>query len=651
MKKLVATMMMVAMMACNGVEQKKESTIIGKQVVDIESRQMTPEILWAFGRVGNVSVSPDGERIAYTVTHYDISENRSNADIYIMDVDGGNKKQLTQTATREGALAWLPSGEAIAFLREGVLWIINPDTGKENQVSDIKDKIEGFVYSPAGDKILFVIPTKVEKYNGAEIHADLSKANVYIYDDLMYRHWDTWKDGTYNHIYVGVIDAGKVSIVEDIMSDEPHDAPLKPFGGTEEIAWNPDGKTIVYTCKKLTGKAYAFQTNSNLYAYNLDNKQTRLLTPNMPGYDNNPQFSPDGSKLLWTSMRRAGFEADKERIMIMDWPSGAKRDVSTMLDASPSAIKWSADGRTLYLTAPYQEAHQIHKLDISTSHISRMTDGNHDYQGVQIAGDVLIATRATSVCPAEIYRVSMTDGKGEDISLINKELIDKLNVPSVEKRFVTTTDNKQMVTWVVYPPNFDKSKKYPVLLMCTGGPQGVLGPSFSYRWSYMLMASQGYIVVVPARRGTSGSGQEWCDAISTNHGTQDEADLLSAIDEISKEPFVDRQRIGAMGASYGGYSVFHLAGTHNGRFSAFFAHCGIFNTEFKYATTEEMFFAEWENGGAPWETNNKTAQTSFSHSPHLLVNNWDTPIMVVHGEKDYRIPYTQGMAAFNLHYS
>ena len=642
---------MAAMMAFNSAAQKgdekNKDVLIGKPDVRIENGQMTPEVLWAFGRVGNVCVSPDGKRIAYTITYYSIPENKSNAEIYVMDANGGNKKQLTQTVAREGALAWTPSGKAIAFVREGKLWNINPDTGVETQVSEIKEAIDGFIYSPTEERILFVISTKLEKYTGAEIHADLPKANVYIYDDLMYRHWDTWKDGSYNHIYIGAVKAGKVAEVEDIMPGEPYDAPLKPNGGTEDITWSRDGKTIVYTCKKLTGKAYAFETNSNLYACNIESKQTRLLTPNMPGYDNHPQFSPDGSKLLWLSMKRAGFEADKERMMIMDWPQGTMKDVSETLDASPGSMKWTADGKAIYFTAPYQEAHQIYRLDVPNGKITRLTDGNHDYQGVQIAGDALIATRTTSVCPAEIYRISPKNGVGEDISLINKELMGRLNVPTVEKRFVTTTDNKQMVMWVVYPPKFDATKKYPVLMMCTGGPQGVLGPTFSYRWNYMLMASQGYIVIVPARRGTSGSGQEWCDAISKNHGTQDEQDLLAAIDAIAKEPYVDKARMGAMGASYGGYSVFHLAGTHQGRFRAFLAHAGIFNMEFMYATTEEMFFEEWESGGAPWDKSNKIAQNSYAHSPHLLVNNWNTPIMIVHGEKDFRVPYSQGMAAFN----
>ena len=642
---------MLAMMACNTTEQKKEGatnqTVIGAPEVKIENGQMTPEVLWSFGRVGNVSVSPDGKRIAYTVTYYSIPENRGNADLYIMDADGGNKKQLTRTAASEGAVAWTPSGKAIAYLREGKLWNIAPDGSSEKQVSDIEQSIEGFLYAPAGDKILLVIPTKIEKCMNSDIYEDLDKAKAYVYDDLMYRHWDTWKDGSYSHLYLGDVKGDKVTAVEDIMPGEPFDAPVKPFGGTEQIAWSPDGSVIVYTSKKLSGRDYAFQTNSNLYAYTLADKQTRLLTPDMPGYDQNPQFSPDGKTLLWSSMRRGGYEADKERMMMMEWPNGQMVDVSDSLDASPSSLQWTPDGKTIYLTAPIKEAYQIFAFDVAARTFRQLTDGNQDYQHVALAGDKLIATRTTLVDPAEIYSVDPATGKGTDLSQVNKDLLSKLNLPTFEKRFVTTTDNKQMVTWVVYPPKFDASKKYPILLMCTGGPQGVLSPSFSYRWSYMLMAAQGYVVVVPARRGTSGSGQEWADAISKNHGTQDEQDLLAAVDEICKEPWADKDHVGAMGASYGGYSIFHLAGTHKGRFKAFLAHCGIFNSEFMYPTTEEMFFDEWENGGAPWDKDNKVAQNTYAHSPHLMVKNWNTPIMVVHGEQDFRVPYSQGMAAFN----
>jgi dipeptidyl aminopeptidase/acylaminoacyl peptidase len=656
MKKIAVILTMAAMVACSGSEKtatqsensSKSDIYIGRQDIKIENRHETPEVLWAFGRVGDVAVSPDGKQVVYTVTYYSIAENKSNSDIYIMDSDGNNKKQLTKTTRKENSLAWLPSGKAIAFLRDGKLRNIDPVSGAETQVSDIEDAIDGFLYSPQEDKIMLAISTKIEKHSGSEIHEDMDKSNVLIYDDLMYRHWNLWEDGSFNHIYIADIQGGKITSATDIMAGEPFHAPTRPFGGMEETAWSLDGKTVIYTCKKLKGKDYAFSTNTDLYAYNLETKETKLITPGLPGYDKNPQFSPDGTKLLWSSMKRAGFEADKERMMIMDFPACTNfRDVSESLDASPSSIVWAADGNRLFLTAPWQEAHQIFKLDLADNTFTRLTDGMHDYQNIRLAGEALVATRTTYVNPAEIYRVNPVDGQGVDISQINADLLSKIDIPTVEKRFIKTTDGKDMVTWVVYPPNFDRSKKYPLLLICTGGPQGVLGPSFSYRWNYMLMASQGYAVVIPARRGTSGSGQEWNDAISKNHGEQEERDLLSAIDAISKESWADKDRIGATGASYGGYSIYHLAGTHKGRFKAFLAHCGIFNMEFMYTTTEEMFFEQWETGGAPWEKDNAVAQRSYSHSPHLLVKNWDTPIMVVHGEHDFRVPYSQGMAAFN----
>ncbi|MDR2474134.1 MAG: S9 family peptidase [Tannerella sp.] len=650
MKKIPAIIIMATLVACNGAEHKttKEQaiTIIGKPDVKIENRHLTPEVLWAMGRVGNTCVSPDGKRIAFTVTYYSISENRGNADIYVMDADGSNRRQLTKTVKGEAALTWLKSG-LIAFLREGKLWNIDPDSGAETQVSAIEQSIDGFIYSPDELKALLVIPTKLDNYAGKERYKDLDKANALIYDELMYRHWNEWKDGNYNHIYIATLKDGKISDAEDIMPGEPYDSPTKPFGGTEEIAWSPDGKTIVYTCKKLKGKEYAFSTNTDLYAYSLADKSVKNLTPDMPGYDKYPQFSPDGSMLLFTSMKRAGYEADKERIMLMNLATGVIKDVSEALDASPASLLWSNDGTTIYLSAPDKEAHQIFKLNPANGEFTKLTDGNVDYQNIRLAGNSLIATRTQHIKPAEIFSINPSTGEAKELSFVNKELLEKIDIPTVEKRFVTTTDNKQMVTWVVYPPNFDKSKKYPLILICTGGPQGVLGPSFSYRWNYMLMASQGYVVVAPARRGTSGSGQEWCDAISKNHGEQEERDLLAAIDAVAKEPWADENRIGAAGASYGGYSIFHLAGTHKGKFKAFLAHCGIFNMEMMYVTTEEMFFEQWETGGAPWEENNAAAQRSFSHSPHLLVKNWNTPIMIVHGEHDYRVPYSQGMAAYN----
>jgi len=647
--KFILILMMTALITgAADAQEQKQANIIGAPDVKIENGVMTPEVLWAFGRVGNVCISPDGKRIAFTVTYYSIAENKGNAEIYVMDTNGAGKKQLTWTQAKENLLAWHPDGQRICFLRDGALWSIRPDDGKETQLSSISQPIEGYVLSPAGDKALFAINTKVESFKSADIYSDLDKSEAFAYNDLMYRHWDTWADGNYSHLYIGSFNETQtIDKVEDLMPDEPYDTPTKPFGGMEEVAWHPNGQSLVYTCKKLKGKEYAFQTNSNLYHYDLTTKQTRLLTPGMYGYDRLPVFSPDGSKLLWLSMERAGFEADKERILIMDWPDGKFRDYSVQLDASPESLAWATDGKTVYLTAPFQEAHQIYRLTLKDGTFTRLTDGDHDYHGLQMAKDALIAVRTTSVCPAEIFRVDLKSGKEEELSFVNRDILAKLAKPTFEKRFITTTDGKQMVTWVIYPPGFDRNKKYPMLLMCTGGPQGVLGPSFSYRWNYMLMASQGYVVVAPARRGTSGSGQEWCDAISKNHGTQDEADLLAATDALSKEPWIDENRMGATGASYGGYSIFHLAGTHKGRFKAFLAHAGIFNMEMMYATTEEMFFETWEAGGAPWEKENPVALSSYAHSPHLLVRNWDTPIMITHGEQDFRVPYSQGMAAYN----
>lgn len=640
---------MTALLSGNGAAQPAGAApTAGRQDAMIENRQMTPETLWAFGRLGSFAVAPDGKRIVYTTTHYDIPENSGFSDLYIMDADGANVKRLTATAARESAPAWLPSGREVAFLRDGILWNIDPDSGTERQVSHLREPVLGFLYAPAGDKILLVVAVKVEGYSAADRYPDLDKANALRYDDLMYRHWDAWKDGVYSHFHVSSLTSGGlVTEAEDIMPGEPYDAPMKPFGGTDDAAWHPDGKTVVYACKKLSGTDFAFRTDANLYEYDTVSKRTRLLTPDSPGYDHHPLFSPDGSQLLWLSMRRAGFEADRERILVADRATGAVKDVSEALDASPGSLQWTGDGRALYFTAPHEEAHQIYRLDLRDGNMRRITDGLHDYQNVQIAGDALIAARTTFVDPAEIFSVRPADGSTRQLSFINGDLLENIDRPTFEKRFVTTTDNRRMVTWVIYPPAFDRTKKYPALLICTGGPQGVLGPSFSYRWNYMLMAAAGYVVVVPARRGTSGSGQEWCDAISKNHGTQEEQDLLSAIDAVAAEPWIDADRIGAAGASFGGYSVFRLAGVHGGRFKAFLAHCGIFNMEFMYATTEEMFFEEWETGGAPWDADNAVAQSSFARSPHLLVKQWDTPIMVVHGQKDFRVPYSQGMAAFN----
>ncbi len=651
-KKLTLCLTAATMLAaCGGGEKKtNEEKVIGKKDVTLTNKLMQPETLWLFGRLGDMVVSPDGKQVAYLVTWYDLEENKSNTDIYMMDVNGENKKQLTQTAAREANLQWRPDGKVLGFLRDGQLWEMNPDGSNQQQLSNVEAGINGFIYAPTMDKVLYAIDTKMENVTGADIFPDMPKSEVYVYEDLMYRHWDSWADGNVSHIYVAGYKESKVEAPVDIMANEPYDSPMKPFGGMEEICWSPDGKTIAYTCKKLKGKAYALTTNSEIYLYNTDSKETKLLTEGMMGYDKQPLFSPDGKKLAWVSMEREGYEADKERLFIYDFEKGTKEDYSTGFDASAESLQWTPDGKSIYFVACVNQTYRVYRLDLDGHSITQVSkDGFFDYQHpCPVDGTTMLASRTDMTHPAEIYKLDLATGEGSNISEINKALLDQLTLPTIEQRMVKTTDGKEMITWVVLPPSFDKSQKYPVIMMCTGGPQGPVSQSYSYRWNYALMASQGYVVIYPARRGVSGSGQAWTDAISKHHGEQEERDLFAAADDIAQEPWVDANRMGAAGASFGGFSIFHMAGTHNHRFKALLAHAGIFDFQAMYTTTEEMFFENWEKGGAPWDIGtNKEVARVFAQSPINFVKKWDTPIMIVHGGKDFRVPYSQGMAAYN----
>lgn len=654
MKKLITSALLVAALISCGTtdKQKKDSpVIIGKKEIKLTSNLMTPEILWDFGRVGNVKVSPDGKKIAYTTTWYDIAENKGNTEVYAMNADGTNQKQLTRTAVGEGALQWHPNSEYIAFIRGGQIFEIKADGSDERQVSDLGElKVSEFLYAPTGDKLLMTIETKITNTIASDIYPDMPKSEAYITNDLMYRHWDTWEDGYFSHIYISDYVNGKlVGTPVDINKDEPYDTPLKPFGGIDDISWSPDGKMIAYTSKKLSGKAYTITTNSNIYLYTLATQETKMLSEGMMGYDSHPSFSPDGAKLLWLSMEREGYEADKDRILIYDMATGNKEDYSKLFDSSPSSIVWKKDGSAIYLTACFDQTYRIFRLDFSTGLFTQITqDGFFDYQNVQISEENLIATRTQMTCPAEIYKVDINSGEATELSFVNKELLAQLKMPTIEKRYVKTTDNKDLLVWVLLPPDFDKTKKYPAIMMCTGGPQGPVSQSFSYRWNFALMASNGYVTVYPARRGVSGNGQEWTDGVCRDHGGQPERDLLSAIDNIAQEPWVDESSLGAAGASYGGFSVYWLAGNHNKRFKAFLSHAGIFDFQSMYATTEETFFENWEKGGPYFDKTNSAAQRSLKQSPINFIEKWDTPIFVVHGEKDYRVSYTQGIEAYNL---
>lgn len=645
---IVLIALLLSFVACKVTTEPKEELIGPNKSVDPKGL-LTPEVLWSFGRLGEVAVSPDNKFIAYTVTWFSIDKNKGNSELFVMSADGSNKSQLTFTNAHEFNPLWV-NENTIAFLStEGgisQIWTINRDGSNLKKVDGFSEDINGFKLSPNGKKLLFIAEVKVGN-DVADIYPDLPKTSGMIINDLMYRHWDTWEDSLFSHVFVADFSMEKIENIKDIMPNEPYDAPLKPFGGMEEISWNSDGTAVAYTCKKMVGKEYSFSTDSDIFLYNLNSGETKNLTQGMVGYDKQPIFSPDGKKMIWISMERPGFEADKERLFMLDFETGEKIYLTKNFDYSASNVMWTSDSKSVYFISGVEATYQIYRMDIADQNPVAITKGLHDYHSIAFLGENLVGSKVSITKPAEIYSVDAKSGDEVELSFINKDLLAKIEMPKVDRRWVKSTDGKLVHTWVILPPNFDSTKKYPALLYCEGGPQSAVSQFWSYRWNFSIMASNGYVVVAPSRRGTLTFGQAWTDEISKDHGGQEMRDLLAAIDEVKKEPWVDESKLGAVGASYGGYTVFWLAGNHNKRFKAFIAHCGVFHSEMEYLTTEEMFFDNWEMGGAPWETDNKVAMKSFSHSPHLFVKKWDTPILVIHGGKDFRIPYTQGMAAFN----
>jgi len=640
--------MAIAVAAASG-STLAEAPIIGKHQPKIENGIMTPEVLWSFGRVGNVQISPDGSKILYSVSYYSIPENKGNSELFTMNVDGTDKKQITKTATRETAAKWINKGELIAFLssESGSMQLrtMKPDGSDRKQITFRKGDITDFSFSPDETKLLFIADVKygertVDKY------PDLPKASGVIVNNLMYKHWDEWVQ-TVPHPFVASFNNGKVENETDILKGEPYESPMKPFGGIEQLAWSPDGKIVAYTCRKKTGKEYALSTNSDIYFYNVETGRTENKTQGMMGYDQNPVFSPDGKWLAWESMEHDGYESDKSRLFILNIKTGEKTDVSANFDQNSNGLTWTADSKSIYFVSCWHAVTQIYKADIATKKIIPITKGVHDYAFVAPLKNKLIGIKHSMSKPDEIYAINPKTGLETELSFENKDILDRLEMGKVEERWITTTDNKQMQTWVIYPPHFDPNKKYPTLLYCEGGPQSTVSQFWSYRWNFQMMAANGYIIVAPNRRGLPGFGMDWLTQISGDYGGQNMKDYFSAIDAVAKEPFVNKDKLGCVGASYGGFSVYWLAGHHEKRFKAFLAHDGMFNLPQQYLETEEMWFVNWDLGGAYWDKANAVAQRSYANSPHLFVDKWDTPILVIHGEKDYRILASQGMSAFN----
>ncbi len=611
-------------------------------VATAQTDRLTPEKLWELGRVSLDAVSPDGQNAIYGVTYYDLAANKGSRDLYLVPVAGGQSRKITAFEGSESDAAYRPDGKKIGFLRAGKLWEMNPDGTDQRQVSN--EEMNGFRYSPSGKHILFIRDVKAEK-SVNELYPDLPLANARLMDNLMYRHWDSWEDFQHSNVFYMGYEDGKLTGKAVNIMNEPFDSPVQPFGGMEQINWSRDGRFIAYTCKKESGTKAAQSTNSDIYLYELATGATTNLSEGMPGYDQEPAFSPDGRLIAWNSMERAGFEADRNRIFVYDFQTKKREELTVGLDMSANSPQWSKDGKSLIFLGGVKATVQLFAMDVATKKVRAITKGQHDYTAFSIAGArTLVGSRMSMSEPVELYRVEMDNGQETQLTFTNKDLLADIKMGKVESRTVKTTDGKDMLVWMIYPPDFDPAKKYPALLYCQGGPQSAVSQFFSYRWNFQIMAANDYIVVAPNRRGLPSFGQAWNDQISGDWGGQAMQDLLSAIDDVKAEPFVDENRLGAVGASFGGYSVYWLAGNHNKRFKTFISHCGTFNLESWYGTTEEMFFANHDLEGAYW--NDKKPESYKTDSPHNYVGNWDTPILVIHNEKDFRVPIGEGIQAF-----
>ena len=616
---------------------------------------LTPEALWAMGRIGGADIHPTTGHIIYSVTYYSVKENRSNSELFVLPAGATEPIQLTFDNKYQGTAHWMSETEISYISTESgsaQVWKMaltidgnNAKAGKAVQLTDYEGGIDDYAFSPDFKKLLFVSQVKtVEKT--ADVYPDLDKASGHFHNDLMYKHWDEWTE-TAPHPFVAEFDGKQISHIKDLLEGEKYESPMKPFGGIEQLAWSPDGKYIAYTCRKKTGLDYAVSTNSDIYLCDLQSGETRNLTEGMMGYDINPAFSPDGSMIAWQSMERDGYESDQNRLMVMTLANGEKSFVSQAFESSVDQFIWLNNSELAFAGVWHALAH-IYTVNLQ-GEIKERTQGQYDFSICGLSADnQLLCKRHSMREPDDLYMLNLNSDELTQLTRVNNDILSNLTMGEVVPRWQTTTDGKQMLTWIIYPPHFDPNKKYPTLLYCEGGPQSPVSQFWSYRWNFMMMAANNYIIVAPNRRGLPGFGNEWNEAISGDYGGQCMRDYLTAIDEfVAAEPYVDKEHLGCVGASFGGFSVYWLAGHHDKRFKAFIAHDGIFNMEMQYLETEEKWFANWDMGGAYWDKNNPIAQRTFENSPHRFVDKWDTPILCIHGEKDYRILANQAMAAFD----
>jgi len=614
---------------------------------EISGHKLTPEILWKFGRVNEMQLSPDGSKVLYTVTRYHVKTDKKHTWIYSVSTQGGDPVNLTEGFQSCSNPRWIDN-DNIAFLSKDKevmqIWKMKANGAYKTVISNTGKDVNGFEFAPTGNRLFYLQDVKLDSTT-QDIYPDLPLAKGMVINDLMYRHWDSWQDYAYSHIFVADMTEGKVGPGTDIMDSEHYDSPLSPYFDIAEIAWNHDGSKLAYTCKKLRGKDYATSTNSDIYLYDVDGKTTENITDGNLGYDRSPVFSPDGKMIAYMSMETPGYEADQERLFVYNIDDRTRTYLTENFDQDATNYTWSADSKQILFISGIKATYQVYSVNLDTREIRQITHGDHDYNAIACNNGILTGSKTTISTPSEIYRIDAGNGNETQLTNTNKNIYDAIKMGKIEERWVKTTDGKDMLVWVIYPPDFDPSRKYPALLYCQGGPQSAVSQSFSFRWNLQLMAANGYIIIAPNRRGLPTFGKKWNEEISGDYGGQNIKDYLSAVDDVKKEPYVDADHLGAVGASYGGYSVLYLAGCHQKRFKVFIAHCGMFNLESQSAATEEMFFVHHDLGGYYWDKPKPKSYTQFS--PHLYVDKWDTPIMLVTGMNDFRIPYTESLQAFN----
>lgn len=635
-------------------EARMSKTLITNKIDDSNGTQvMTAMDLWSLGRVSAEGLTADGSKLIYGVSNYTLESNKSEKNLFSINLSDKRVTQLTSDLGGESVVKIEANGDII-YLYKGQLWRKNVNGGEAKQLTDYAEGLENVVFSPDGKHILFSRAVLLKKYHSPDKFEDLPKSNMFIYDNLEYRHWDTFNDGKFNHPFVASYDNGNIGEAVDILGDQPYYSPQAPFGGSEDFAWSPDSKSVLYVCKKKFGKEYAISTNTDIYKFDLASKQTTNLTEGMMGYDTNPVFSPDGKVLSWTSMKTDGYEADKTDIIVRNIETGQQLNLTGHWDGTVNSFAWSKDNKKIYFTAPVRGTVQLFEIHLPVNWnnralpaIDQLSEGVFDINsivGETKQGLVVMLTKMTQA--PEAYMFNLKNKSLSAITSVNDAKYASFKQTKMEGRFTKASDGQDLFSWVIYPPDFDPTKKYPTLLFCQGGPQSATTQGYSFRWNFQLMASQGYIVILPNRRGMPGWGVKWNEAISKDWGGQAIQDYLSAIDDFKKEPYVDQSRIGAIGASYGGYSVFMLAGVHENRFKTFIAHNGLFDMTSWYNTTEELFFANHDLGGPYWEAKNAKTYNEFNPIKHI--DKWNTPIMIYQGAKDYRVPVGQGLAAFQV---